>query len=359
MFQSVLDYTKELQNNVQYTQAFLRKLRGARTRIVNRIAKAEEQVALMKNPDRYVKSLDETLRSETIKTGKDVIQGSILEAVRTNHEFDWPEYKQALFRATRDNEIYTVRALGGTAWNTRYTVSIDMDNSAGRLNRWAAGVKAYRKILDQEKQEKAGQQRDKKGRYKKYRKPRYDPVAASKAWANIFSSRGDNPRFRTTIRERLELSGAVAPFWQLLDKGSVPMSSDRGGYPTPEGELTNFVDKAQTVMEQYLKNLLNKYKKNYDKLFEEYSAFLGQAEQSLSEIESKIQEVSVENKVIDRLEQELARENQIIDRNKLEQAVQKIREGLLTTGSVSLTARGSPERVRRSVASIQDYLTDY
>src|SRR5688572_7039264 len=109
MFQSVLDYAKELQNDVQYTQEFLRKLRGARTRLVNKIAKAEEQVAVMKNPDKYVKSLDETLRSETIKVGKDVLQGSILEAVRTNHEFDWPEYKQALFRATRSNDIFTIR----------------------------------------------------------------------------------------------------------------------------------------------------------------------------------------------------------------------------------------------------------
>lgn len=362
MFNDVLDYIKGLQGSTNKSKAFLRKLRGARTRLVNRMTKAEQQVALMKNPDKYVKSLDDTLRSETIKAGKDVLQGSILEAIRDNYEFDWPEYKRGLLAAAKSKEIFTVRALGGTSWDTRYLVSIDMDDSAGRLNRWAAGVKAYRKQLELEKEQSAKKSkiRDKKGRFKKYKKPKYDPIAASYGWANIFEGRtAGDPRFRRTIAGRLEYSGATAPFWELLDKGEVSMSSDRGGFPTPSKQPTRFVAKASEVMEEYLKNLLQTYRNNYDSLFTDYDKFLEEAEKILLELESMIEQFSIDDAVLTRLEQKLAGENQKIDRNKLAEAVRKIEEGLLTKGSVELTARGSPRRVRRAVSTISDFLTDY
>lgn len=347
MFQSVLDYTKELENNVQYTQAFLRKLRGARTRLVNRIAKSEEQVTLLKNPDRYVKSLDQIIRKDALRQAKNVLQGSILRAVRDNYEFDWPEYKAGLFQAANDNEIYTIRALGGTGWNTRYIVSIDMDNSAGRLNRWAAGVKAYRAELETKIPKKSS------------KKARQSAVGASRAWAKIFKTRGSNPLFRTTIRKRLEYSGAVAPFWQLLDKGDIPMPSDRGGFPTPGKKITNFVEKSEEVLEQYIRNLILAYKNNYESLMGEYRTFLNQAKSRLSEIDQIVDEIKLELSVIGNLERKLGLISQFIDSGKLEAVVQKIKDGLLTSGRVELTAKGSPKRVRISVSKISDLLTDY
>ena len=347
MFQGVLDYTKELQNNVQATRAFLRKLRGARIRLVNRIAKAEEQVATMKNPDKYVKSLDTVIRKDALKQAKNVLQGSILQAVRENYEFDWPEYKAGLFKAATDNETYTIRALGGTGWNTRYLVSIDMDDSAGRLNRWAAGVRAYRAELETKVPRKGS------------KKSRQSAVGASRAWAKIFQSRGSNDKFRTTITKRLGYSGAVAPFWQLLDKGDIPMASDRGGYPTPQKTATNFVSQAEEALEGYIRNIIQSFRNNYESLMGEYRKFLNEAQASLSNIESLIEKTSIEKIKLDRVEQELSRENQIVDRNKLEVAVQKIKDGLLTSGRVELTAKGSPKRVTPSVSTLSDFLTDY
>ncbi len=344
MFEDVLDYTKELERTAESTHSFLNKLRGGRRRLINKIQKAKEQTALMKNVDKYVESIMPAIQKEVAKNAKDVLQGAMLEAVRDNHEFDWPTYRRALFLAAADEDTYKVYNLGGSGWNKRLTFTINLDASAGRLEAWARGVKAYRKDLKVKVPRKGSKKRE------------ISALSASRAWGGIFGSRSANNTFQKTIRARLNYSGATAPFWQLLDKGVVPMSSDRGGFPTPRGEPTNFVHEAQQTMEEFMRNLLKNERNLYEKLFVDYNRFLNEAEVQLDRLNDMVDKIKLDLQVINRLESEFRDVLKYIDSTKLEKAVQLIREGLLTTGRVELTARGSRKRVRPSVSKIAGLL---
>lgn len=344
MFEDVLDYTKELEKSVESTSQFLRKLRGGRRRLINKMKKADEQVALMKNVDRYVESIIPAIQKEVAKNAADVLQGSMLEAIRGSHEFDWPTYRKALFLAAEDQDTYKIYNLGGRGWNKRLTFTINLDASAGRLEAWSRGIKLYRKDLKVKVPRKGSKKRE------------TSALQASRAWGGIFGNRSVNNIFQKTIRARLNYSGAVAPFWQLLDKGVVPMSSDRGGYPTPRNEPTNFVHKAQLTMEDFTKNVLKNEKILYEKLFRDFNKFRDDADIQLERINSLVDKISLDLQVMKRVNQEFDSVMKYIDSTKLEKAVQLIREGLLTGGRVELTATGSRKRIRPSVSKIAGLL---
>lgn len=340
MFQKLLDYTKELENTAVATQDFLAELKKGRQRLVNKIAKAEKEIAIVKNPDKYVKSILPTIEKDVSKVASDILQASILEAIRTNHEYDWPLYRRALFLAAKDKEAFKVYNLGGTGFNTRLSFTVNFDKSAGRLEAWARGVKLTRRDLEVKVPRKGSKKRE------------VSALQASRAWGGIFGSRNSDPqgRFAKTIKSRLSYSGRTAPFWQLLDKGIVPMPSDRGGYPTPKGTPTHFIQRTQEAMEGYTKNILKDFQANYDKLFTEYNDGIEELNLALERIDGLIDKIKFDIRTIDRIKQEFEGEDRIISSTKVENALQLIREGL-TSGRVDIGARGS-KRTRPLISKL-------
>jgi hypothetical protein len=340
MFQSLLDYTKELESTATSTQEFLRTLRGGRQRLVNKISKAEKEFSTVKNPDKYVKSILPAIEKDVREVAADILESSILEAIRDNVEFDWPLYRKSLFLAAKDKDTYKVYNLGGTGFNTRLTFTMDFNKTAGRLEDWARGVKLTRKDLQVKVPKKGSKKRE------------TSALLASRAWGGIFGSRNADPqgRFAKTIKSRLSYSGRVAPFWQLLDKGTVPMGSDRGGYPTPRGKPTNFIQRAQESMEGYTKNVLNGYKANYEKLVSNYEAAIAELQEALVRINVLVEQIELNVKVINKIKQSYEGNAKYIDSNKVEKALQLIQQGL--EGRVELTATGSKRRTRPTLSQI-------
>jgi hypothetical protein len=318
VFKSLLDYTKELEITATATQDFLDELRKGRRRLVNKIKKAEKDIAVIKNPDKYVKSILPAIEKDVSKVASDILQASILEAVRDNHEYDWPLYRRSLFLAAKDKDAFKIYNLGGSGFSTRLTFIVNFDKSAGRLEAWARGVKLTRKALEVKVPRKGSKKRE------------VSALQASRAWGGIFGSRNSDPkgRFASTIKSRLSYSGQVAPFWQLLDKGVVPMASDRGGYPTPHGKPTNFIQRTQDAMEGYTRNIIQDLKANYDKLFADYTNGIEELNLTLERIDNLVNRIKFDIRAIDAIKQEYQGQNKRIDDTKVEKALQLIREGL-------------------------------
>lgn len=342
-FQSVLNYAKNLEDTTEKTQASLRKIRGARTRLINQINKGTEQIKYASNETKYVADLKENLRKEAVKSAKDILNAKVLEAVRENYEFDSSTYMRGLLEALRKSETYRVD-IRGAGWKSTIKVDINLNRTAGRLQSWGQGVKLARKSFGSKVPKKGSKRREKSA------------LQASKAWARIFENRGETAIWKRTINLRKNYSGSLAAWWQLLDKGEVPLSSDRGGYPTPAKRATNFVHRSEKDSEEYMKKVMTQQKNKYDNLFTEYDNFVIEANEMIAILNRLIGDIKINLDAVRKVERALGPIAQYIDSNKLEKVVQKIREGLLVKGKVELTALGSQKRIRPSVKTISEFL---
>lgn len=342
MLRGVLDYVNDLQSDVRYTREFLNKLRGGRRRVVNAISKAQKDLKLISKPGPYIKKIVPSIKKSTLNYGKGRLQQEIVVAIMKNKEFNDPVYKDPLMSAAENNDIFTF-VLKGNSWESIPVVRLDFAISAGRLNMWGLGIKAYReklKVKIPRKNSKLYNRRAEK---------------ASKYWAKIYNEAGS--RFKKTIKGRISLSGAKAPFWKILDSGTPPsLPSDRGGYPTPDNVETNFVHKAETDVKQYAKDLFLQEKIRFEEYINSINPAMQEANNVLSQLDGLINLVGLGVKENKEVEKRFGSLMQYIDRNKLDIALDKIRKGLLVAGTVDITLRGSPRRVRPSVSRLSSYL---
>lgn len=354
MFPGLNDYLDEIENTVESTSNFLRKLNGARTRLKNAIEKAEQTIKDLKDEDKYFAGIKNEIQKDALKVAKSKLFFNAKHAYLVNEEFNEPPYRNALALAITDNDTYMFRRTG-SGFSGMLKIDINLDKTAGRIYAWAAGIKAYRKILEKEKEQKAREKAQEKG--KRYKKSIYNPILASKAWAGIFESRsGTFSKFQTTIRERLALSGSVAPFWMLLDKGVIPLKSDRGGYPTPTSTETNFVHDTEVEVQDLIDASLTEARKNYYQSIADYNEFLATEKNRLLSLDNLADNIRLDIREIRKLERMLESQEKEISRNKLEKAADSIRRGLLTKGTIDITAKGSKKRTRLSVSTLTEYL---
>jgi hypothetical protein len=331
MFRSVLDYVRTLENTAESTKAFLYRVRGGRRRLTNKIIKAEEGVKLLKSPEKYIRSIIPALTEEILSAAKNNLAGKAIEAIRENYEFDNELYTTALFDAIDDNETYKVM-IKNTGMSTLPKVDIDLNRTAGRLNRWATGVKITRQVLKTKVPNKNNKRYELTG------------LQASKAWAGIFRDRGSNDKFKNTIRLRLQNSGSKASFWKLLDAGDVPMASDRGGYSTPSKTSTNFESEAEAATNEYAQRVMQNQRDTFINAFIEYNSFLDEAKALLVSIDNLIESIRFDVSVVKNAESRLSSIYGQIDSTKLEQVVNKIRDRLLVSGKINLAPTGAKIR---------------
>jgi hypothetical protein len=345
MFGDLKDYINELETAAESTREFLNKLNGARRRLSNSIEKSEEQVKLMRNETKYVASLKADIRSQAIQIAKDELFVTARKATQTNQEFDDPQYRQALFSAIENDDTYVVR-MSGSGFNSRISIDMDLNRTAGRLNMWASAIKTARRFLGI----KTPRSND-----KNYQKK---ALQASRAWAGIYRDGGGaGSTFSKTVEARLSASPKTAPFWQILNNGTPPsLASDRGGYPTPKNKETNFQNKAEENTNSRLRNIFVNLKKSYDILFENYQTAIEEATAKLVTLNELADEIRLDLQTVRRLEHELGLVREDISRNKLEKGVQLIREGVLKGGKLDITAEGSRKRKRLSIETIKELL---
>jgi len=340
MFNSVLEYTKQLESEIRSTGEFLRKVRGARIRLVNSIAKAEEQRKLANRPREYIEKMLPKFKREAFKYAKSRLAQHILWAVIDNPEFSREEYKKPLFEAAKDSDTFRF-SMRTTNWNSIPRIVIDLNKTAGRLNMWGAAIKAYRKTLGV----KIPRTEEKK---------KLAALAASRAWRRIYGE--SSSKLASTIAGRLRLAGAKAPFWSILNYGTPQaMSSDRGGFAFPTNEQTKFQSNAETEINEYLLDLYTEKKIQFEEYIASMNPFIEEAKKELLQMEVLIEQLTMDRQRNKIVEAGLGPTMQFVDRDKLAIAVDKIVAGLLTSGQVEVTVKGS-KRTRLDVSRIAGLL---
>lgn len=250
-------------------------------------------------------------------------------------EFDKPVYKSALYSVAQDKDIYNfIRS--GAGWGIKIRVLISFEESAGRLVDWAKGIKDYREKVLKSKVEDEGSDRG---------------LKATNWWlSHVYGSSLETK----TVLGRLGYSGRPAPFWQILDAGSVSLPSDRpdGSYnPVPQGP-TGFIEKAEHSCETlFLAEFLPEEQKWFEeaKLFSEEVKELQNMRDSYSK---EVKELKVESKLNRMVYDSFGKKKRYVDDKKLEIAIKKYRAGEeFEKGTIELTKAGSPSRVRTSTQS--------
>jgi hypothetical protein len=178
---------------------------------------------------------------------------NLKKAIKMNREFDTPAFSDNLVAACMNPNTLRITSRGSTV-----LVRILLNETAGSTEDWAGAVKSMRDSLKAEKG-----------------KVLRTPDVASRAWKNLLykparegtkvtaryqDKRGrwrkrdvtdeNIARYWSTISKRMSASGKLAPYWEILDKGSSIMGGS--GTPYPENKPTRFVDNTITELETIL-----------------------------------------------------------------------------------------------------------
>jgi len=229
-------YTNDILGNVEYTENYLDKLNAILENIIDtkhRVANVIDQAT----SGELVSQVASDLAEEARENYNTILINKARNALLVSEEFDNAVYRLPLMEVLRDPDAFVIEpSING--WASRLKIENNLDELAGTLEEWAKAVEYVRETHDWNKAE---------------------PNKASEAWAKWYRGRGAS-YWQVAIAERLQASsegGAIAPFWELLDKGSVPLASDKGGFPTPRGTATHFIDDTITEIRRQFNNKLS------------------------------------------------------------------------------------------------------
>lgn len=208
----------------------------------------KEIVEVIKTVSNVITKLDDDTEAnialeKRIKVTKDtatqLLVANLQLALDSSEEFGRPALAAPLIEACQDKSIIEM-SFNRAGWDSTVEVTINLDVSAGTLDEWGAAVSSVR--------ENHGWGIDKNGNP-------IDPLKSSAIWrGRIFNS---NEMWESTILERLSMVDSPAPYWRLLNYGSMQtLPSDKGGIGYPKQTPTMFVENTiKQITEEFKKFL--------------------------------------------------------------------------------------------------------
>ena len=274
-----------------------------------------------------------------------ILWGEILIAVKTNEEYDHKFFLDRLKIVVQNEDLIKIVMI-----NDYPTVEIRMNEIAGSLEDYARGVKKAREEFGVKarhaktdwfwEEKYYGQARE--------AKPLPETRDTHKKSLEDRRTRLIN-RYWETMTFRMDSMGKLAPFWELLDQGSIPMSSDRGGQPYPKGERTNFVDNARKKIQKLVKGKgglkeeeevpdsakLQENILNTENMLKDYEEQL----RKISDILDEATEVEIDTEVYEEVSSRVYKNIDRIDRNKLQIFLNSLKTGDFSESRVSADFR--------------------
>lgn len=210
-----------------------------------------------------------------------ILASEAADATFKSEEYSKEEFRVPLIEACSNPNSLRV-SVTYSKWNSKLLVDNNLDDVAGTLDDWANGVQLVRNILEENRSEKH---------------KIVHPMVATYAWREIFGT----DKWSDTINARLIYSGKPAPFWPLLNYGTLNMKlkTDYGGFPYPSNPPTYFVERAIEILKETFLNELNSYKLQYEMFMENIDSYINLSESNISEIEGLKETMSM------RLEEEM------------------------------------------------------
>ena len=264
-------------------------------------------------------------------SGTRILAEEIETALTETPEFDIALFSTGLYTASQSQDNFRVTRLG-SGWSTLISVMVDMDVTAGSLDDYARGVEAFRELADR-------------------RDP--NPDRASRYWRERIYG---GELYYQTIRYRLRHAGGLAPYWQLLDLGNVPMASDWGGTAYPSNEPTNFTMNTAIRMQAAFRNEMRSERAYNDGIISDLVERLSSIDYYLQEIDNAVERLLDRDPVEEAVAEFEGRYGEDISVTKLRDVLNRIMSGeeVRTTseGRIELTARGATTRPRPTLSSL-------
>jgi len=289
-----------------------RQLRNAR-------ARADRKLKSTAYPDKLAKSALQTAKKEA----PNILREAIDSATYSSTEFSKEPYRKMLYSAADDESIYKLIPRG-SGWSTTLTVQIIFEQSAGTLNDYARGIEEYRTET----------LRTKPG----------DGRKATEWWLqNVWGNPG---LFSKTIKGRVKASGRKAPFWSLLNSGSVPLASDRpdGSFNPISQTPTGFIDRAEnSIRSEFLQVILPEQLKWTQEL-QDLNRFIDETIKMRDRVSDNVRQLGIDKNQNERVFASFDELQKFVDSNRVDDAMRRYRAGE-EFERVLVSAKGSKRRV--------------
>jgi hypothetical protein len=344
MFDDTIRLIKETKDGLQATRKGVQQGEQAYKQLEEEIRLAKRRLAYKKSSrhaETYARRVLRQFKAEDYP--KLVLMKEIDDAVvRSGREFDENSslYKYYLYQVANDESIYKLIPIGA-GWGIRLSPQIVFEEVAGTLNDYARGIEAYRASLGTKVSEDEESNRG---------------LKATSWWRkNIYGS----DKYEKTIEGRIGITGMVAPFWQLIAKGSTSLPSDRpdASYNPFPAKGVDFVESTEDIIKKEFSTRLGSERSIWAEETQAYTKEVQNAEKTLKEFESGLAELQIEYAKNRATLRKLGDNARYVSENKLAEAARRFRAGEeFDTERVELTAAGSPRRIRPTVGRFREIL---
>jgi len=259
-------------------------------------------------------------------------------AIGTNKEFDNRAYRELLYEVAKELSIYKYE-FAGSGLTLRLSGSIVFESEAGTLSDWGRGITIYR---EETLKSKIGDEEDDYG------------GKATEWWLSRVY--GNEALYAKTILGRKAASGRKAAFWQLLNSGTVPLSSDRpdGSYnPLDPSVPTDFVgDADRSIKREFNAEYFQEAAIWYDEL-QFYEKEISEVHTVVEEVSNEVKNLKVEASQNRAIFNKLGKLKKYSDEKKLAQAARKYRAGEEFETKTINIAKSSKRPVRLTVRRLE------
>ena len=193
-----------------------------------------------------------------LTAASEILYNEIEEAARITEEYDDEFFLSKLRLAAFTPGVISITPMG----RGQFYVGIHMNEVAGSLSDYIKGVESAREITGAKETHALSShfwaeklyavarqgkklperilEKDENGKTRKRRKSAKD------------HAKDLTHKYWEIMATRLTESGKIAPFWEFLDQGNIPIAGAKGGTPYPMYSPTNFVEKAREKIHEYL-----------------------------------------------------------------------------------------------------------
>jgi hypothetical protein len=228
----------------QYLDREYARLSAKYDRLSDEVEKVEKEPEKVSSGDALEK---------TILEAPNILMQEIRLAAKINTEFNKPFFIDRLKKAVYTEGTFTIFQFK----NGNLKVKINLNDTAGSLSDYGSGIKKVREELGTHSGADIAS---------KFWSEKYYGAAREGKPAKVWRGKGANRKqedksaqfawkYWDTMRRRMDAAGKIAPFWQILDKGTIPIpnAKRKGGSGTvyPTNDATDFTGKAQRKIKEF------------------------------------------------------------------------------------------------------------
>lgn len=338
MFDETLRKIADTQKDLNYLDSSLTDFKNLAEELRTEIERARRRYNYKLRDPRRARRVIQTIINNIKKQAPLVLIKHVDKATQTNIEFSNPVYRNLIYTAAQDESMFKFIP-SGDGWGTVVKTQIVMEQ-AGTTDDYARGISLYREKL----KVKIGKKED-SGR------------KATEYWLEKIY--GASLKQANTVLRRVQLSGRKAPFWQLINSGSVSMPSDRGdgSYNPFPSEPTGFIDDTERELNFELSTQIQEQAMLVADELLGLKSEIETASRYSNAITEAVRNITTDFVKARQIINSLGKAKKYADENKLADAIRRFRAGEeFDRATIELTKRGSGGRARITARRLEGLL---